>query len=155
MNLNITKLPADDFKTLISSWKAIEEQLSFLASGQDCSLHQTYKVSDGDINFIHTAITEMRQLKATSNYYPNVEDVDARFQLGLQLQRLENYAEEIFMQIRKNRVAAFSDSYKASSIWYAILKRARKSGLERESAAYNRLRHYHLNKWKKGQVSGG
>jgi hypothetical protein len=141
-------LPDIDFAGAKSTVKGLRSQLPFLESFSDEQVLAFNKLSDGDKVFISDCLKEAPEAADFLPVYVKVLNIIADDKLHDELWTLEDALFEMYILVRRNRMAAGDRAYSGVSTIYELLRIAAsdKNAAPESKTIFARLQSYHMKK---------
>ena len=136
------------FADIKSAVKSLRSKMSFLTVYSDEEVSAFNKTSDGDKIFISDCLTEAPECAPYLTAYINPSEIADDDKAHDQLWELEDIFFELYVLLRRNRMAAGDKSYSGVSSIYELLRVASssKKAAPEAKAIFARLQSYHLKR---------
>jgi hypothetical protein len=143
-----TMVSETNFVDIKSMLKSLRSQLPFLATFSDEEVLAFNKLSDGDKVFITDCLNEAPDAAHFLPAYVNILNIINDDKLHNELWTLEDALFELYILVRRNRMAAGDRAYSAVSSIYELLRIAStdKSAAPEAKTIFARLQSYHMKK---------
>ena len=136
------------FADIKSSLKTLRGKMPFLTIYSDEQVLSFNKTSDGDKIFIGDCLTEAPECTPYLTAYVNTSEIADDDKAHDQLWELEDILFELYILVRRNRMAAGDKAYSGVSSIYELLRVAStsKKAAPEAKAIFARLQSYHLKR---------
>jgi hypothetical protein len=150
-----TMMSETNFADIKTTLKGLRSQLPFLMTYSDEEVLAFNKLSDGDKIFISDCLTEASDAAQFLPAYVKILDIANDDKLHDELWTLEDALFELYVLVRRNRMAAGDRAYSAVSTIYELLRIAStdKSAAPEAKTIFARLQSYHMKKIETGKAN--